>query len=232
MQVALRMDRNYIKNNRFPVELAFVDVQEFLDTKNYLYVDRIKEIGVDVVSIHAPHFKILDPDIKRIWYKLIHLAKQLKVEHIVFHPSYGNFFDNAVAQNLSFINNLTKRFTIVCVEKFGSKRRIISSYENFLRLRSFFDNLYCCYDFSHVIGNEYTVEAYLPFTKSLHVSNRKGENTQHQRLFDKTCDLDYNLIIQNLKRNCWDGILVLEYMKEFHEYLVEDAQRLEELIYE
>ncbi len=232
MQVVIRMDSNHIKNKGFPVELAFVDVQEFLKLNSGDYLAELERAKIQVVSIHSPHFKILDPEIRAIFFKLRYLATKLNAKTIVAHPSYGNLKNKEVLKNLAIINNMTGGYARVCIEKFTSRRRIISSREDYTLMRTLFPNLYCCYDFSHVPrGNEETIIDYLPITPVIHVSNRKGDNIQHQRLFDTSCNLDYDKIVNILKQNNWSGELVIEYLEKFHSYVEQDAKRLEKIIY-
>jgi len=231
LEISIRMDSNFIKPCTYPIELAFVCVDNFLKTKNKEIIHKIEISGLTASSIHAPHVSILDSKLNNVLYKLRALSRDLKVKNIVIHPSFANIKSKEVLGSIEQIKTILCDFN-VCIERFTSKRRWVSTLEEFKYINKEF-GFKCCYDYSHVPqGNEETIIDYLPFTPIIHVSNRKGENTQHQRLFDQSCNLDYTKIVKILKEYSFTGELVLEYLPAYHKYLIEDAQRLEELIYE
>lgn len=225
LEISIRMDANYIKQCKYPVELAFVDVNNFLYYNNRDIMDKIANNDLIVSSIHAPHFKLEDLRLEVICNKLVDLMRDLLVKSVVIHPSFAKLHTDNTLRRLNLIKSILYDFNI-CIERFTSKRRWVSTLEEFKYINKKFD-FKCCYDYSHVPnGNEETIIPYLPFTPIIHVSNRKEENTQHQRLFDSSCCLDYTKIFRLLKEYNWSGELCLEYMPEYHKYLEQDADKL------
>lgn len=228
IEVSIRMSAEHLEKSVFPIELAFYNVDDFLRMGINELVNKIETLRLKISSIHAPQFKILDKNLMKIWIILKSLCDKLNVNYVVMHPSFGKL-DSFVYEKFNLISGIMQESN-VCIEKFGSKKRIVSTLESYKEVKSHYSNFYCCFDFSHTRGDEAEIEPYLSFTPIIHVSNTVGE-LQHQRLFDKNGRLDYTEVIKILQKHNWNGVLVIEYLLEHHSHLIEDAQRLEKIIY-
>jgi len=227
LEVAVRMDSNYLKFCRFKIELAFVDTQVFLSTKNRGYIQKIKQEKLKVFSIHAPHFKVADPQLESILYKLKELGNELLVDNIVIHPSFAKLHTDSTLHSLDLIKSILGDFNI-CIETFGSKKRW-GCWGNFDWLNRYY-GFRVCYDFSHTREDEEDIHYYLPIISVFHFSNTVG-NKQHLPCFIENGRIDFKKVIKILHKFNWNGVITLEYLKEYHNLLEQDAQSLEELIY-
>lgn len=228
IKVAVRMDAEHLQESKFSIELAFWDEQWFLKTDITQLKQSIDYHKLEVASIHAPAFRMLRGDTVWPWCKLFEIARMLGVTHIVAHPPFGKFreFADSLPELCSFMSYFGE--LRICWEKFSSKRRVLSTFEEFSEIMNLSPKFGYCWDYSHVDGDEGEIEPYLPFTPIIHVSNTNTEgNLRHQRLFISGQRLNYNIVLKVLKDNNWTGLLVLEYMKDLHEYLVSDAHDLD-----
>lgn len=185
-----------------------------------------------ISSVHMAHVKITDfPLFELVLNKTIEIAKLLKCQDIVVHPSKGqlsevrNFIENTVDKIL----NREKIF--LCWETFTSKKRFLSGISGIAEFCHGKQWHKICYDFSHIHDEQEIVmkqiSKYLEYIKVFHISNRiSAQKIQHLPLFYSgggKLDLDFMPIMKSLKDKDYNGALVLEYLPEFHSHLKEDA---------
>lgn len=215
------------------IEAAFYSTELFLrNVKVEDVVAPFSDIPIDVSSIHMAHVRITDfPLFELVLGKTIEIAKALKCDDIVVHPSKGKLGDVK-----DFIENTVDRLLnrekiYICWETFSSKKRFLSGITGIAEFCHGKQWHKACYDFSHIHDEEASVmkqiSKYLDYIKIFHISNRlSAQNIQHLPLFHSgsgRLDLDFLSILKFLKDKDYAGTLVLEYLPEFHSQLIEDA---------
>ena len=181
---------------------------------------KIKSYGTRVLSIHAVQAPITDEKFK-IWGKEIaDFAKTLGVKTITLHPNNINkdkIVQEKALENLKYFNDLYKNEIIFCIETFEGKRRVFTPDE----IASF--NLPMTLDTAHIRDDKKIWELlkdYKENIKNVHLSAKK-ENKQHLPI-DISCKEVVNYLIESK----WDGNVILEYLFEFHDQMLDDLESL------
>lgn len=244
MQFSIRV--SYPENNEYSwadavkkyanighIEAAFYSTELFLrNVKVEDVIEPFQKNSMAVSSVHMAHVRITDfPLFELVLGKTIEIAKALGCQYIVVHPSKGQ-----LSGVRDFINDkvdkiLNREKVYICWETFSSKKRFISGINGIAEFCHGKQWHKICYDFSHIHDEEALVikqiSRYLDFIKIFHVSNRiSAQNIQHLPIFHSgggRLDLDFLSILKFMKEKDYDGSLVLEYLPEFHDQLLEDA---------
>lgn len=215
------------------VETAFYLPQPYLKSVNIEEViSPFKKLKIKCGSLHMAHARITEPFLfEAISKKTIEIARALDCNIIVAHPSFARLKDVE-----SFIDDtisplLERNAVYLCWETFSGKRRFLSGLEeiaNFCQKRKWYK---ACFDFSHIHEDQEKIlediDKYFSAIKIFHVSNRiTMQKLQHLPLFHEKADLDFHRILNFLKDKDFPGVVVLEYLPEYHGYLKKDAQVL------
>ena len=148
-------------------------------------------------------------------------AKALRVRTITLHPNNVNKDEGTqkkALENLEYFTSLQNDEVIYCIETFEGKRRVFTSDETV----SF--NLPMTLDTSHIRDDEKIwslLKGYKQNIKNVHLS-AKGGNKQHLPI-DTFC----KEVVSYLIESKWDGNVVLEYLFEFHDRMLNDLKSLE-----
>lgn len=214
-------------NLNVPVEVAlpyYWDIYEPVRRHLAEIAEKIKSYGTRVLSIHAVQAPITDEKFK-IWGKEIaDFAKTLGVKTITLHPNNINKDKAAqekVLKNLEYFTDLYKNEIIFCIETFEGKRRVFTPDE----IVSF--NLPMTLDTAHIRDDKKIWELlkdYKENIKNVHLSAKEGDK-QHLPI-DSFCKEAVNYLIDSK----WDGNVILEYLFEFHDRMLDDLKFLESAV--
>ena len=181
---------------------------------------KIKFFHVEVLSIHAVQAPITDEKFK-VWGKeTADFAKMLGVKTITLHPNNINkdkIVQEKALENLEYFTDLYKNEIIFCIETFEGKRRVFTPDE----IVSF--NLPMTIDTAHIRENKKIWELlkdYKENIRNVHLSAKEG-NKQHLPI-DSFCKEVVNYLIESK----WDGNVILEYLPEFHNQILNDLKSL------
>ncbi len=182
--------------------------------------EKIKSYGTEVLSIHAVQAPITDEQFM-VWGKEIaDFSKALGTRTITLHPNNVNkdgSTQEKALRNLEYFTSLYKDEIVFCVETFEGKRRVFTPDE----IVEF--NLPMTLDTAHIRDNKKIwklLKDYKQNIKNIHLS-AKDENKQHLPI-DSFCKEVVNYIIESR----WDGNVVLEYLFEFHDRMLNDLKLL------
>lgn len=216
------------------IELAFYLPEDFYKVEpEKVYLPIIKQ-KTEVNSIHLPHVDFTKPHlINDTLSKIILIAKNVNCNLLVAHPSFGRRGD---FENLSLpiIDNfLNKENVDFCWETFSSQRRIFSNLEILSDFCQKHSRYYICYDSSHIGESQKKILAdfgrYLSFIKIIHISNISSLK-QHLPLWFDEGLLNFDEILEFLKKEEYSGTLILEYLLEFHNQLISDAAKIKKIL--
>ncbi|MBU4377413.1 MAG: hypothetical protein KKD29_08105 [Candidatus Omnitrophica bacterium] len=210
-------------NIRVPVEVAlpyYWDIHEPVRRHLSEIAEKIKSYNTTVIGIHAVQAPITDERFK-IWGKEIaDFAKALGARSITLHPNNVNKdkrIQEEALKNLEYFTGLYNGEVVFCIETFEGKRRVFTPDETV----SF--NLPMTLDTSHIL-DEKTIwrlfKDYQQNIKNVHLSAKEG-NKQHLPI-DTFC----KDVVSYLIESKWDGNVVLEYLFEFHDRMLNDLKLL------
>ena len=182
--------------------------------------EKIKSYKATVIGIHAVQAPITNEKFK-IWGKEIaDFAKALRVRTVTLHPNNINKDEGAqkkALENLEYFTGLYNDEVVFCIETFEGKRRVFTPDE------AVASNLPITLDTSHIL-DEKTIwrllNGYKQNIKNVHLS-AKEVNKQHLPI-DAFC----KEIVSYLIASKWDGNVVLEYLFEFHDRMLNDLELL------
>lgn len=210
-------------NVNVPVEVAlpyYWDIYEPVRMHLVGIAEKIKSYGVEILSIHAVQAPITNERF-RIWGKEIaDFAKLLGAKSITLHPNNINkrkVVQDEALKNLEYFSGLYKNELAFCIETFEGKRRVFTPDEA-VEL-----NLPMTLDSSHIWDNEKIWNLLKNYKKNIlnvHLSARDGDR-QHLPI-DSFC----KEIVTYLIENKWEGNVILEYLFEFHDQMLEDLKLL------
>lgn len=215
------------------IELAFYSTELFLrNVRLEDILDPFRKIPTEVSSIHMAHVGITDfPLFELVFKRTVEIAKEVRCRYIVVHPSKGSLDEviDFIENTITPVLNHEKIF--LCWETFASKKRFLSGVNGIGKFCHGRQWHRICYDFSHIHSEQDVVikevSKYLEYIKVFHLSNRiSSQNIQHLPIFHSgggKLDLDFLPILRFLKEKDYSGIMVLEYLPEFHSQLIEDA---------
>ncbi len=216
-------------NLNVPVEVAlpyYWDIYEPVRRHLTEIANKIKSYGTRVLSIHAVQAPITDEKFK-VWGKEIaDFAKTLGVKTITLHPNNINkdkIMQQGALENLKYFADLYKDEIVFCIETFEGKRRVFTPDETV----SF--NLPMTLDASHIQDNKKIwslLKDYKGNIKNIHLSAKEGDK-QHLPI-DSFC----KEVVDYLIESKWDGNVILEYLFEFHDQMVDDLKSLESAVNE
>lgn len=204
-----------------PVELAlpyYWGIYEPIRGHLREIADKIKVFRADVLSIHAVQASITD-EIFRIWGKEIaDFAKMIGVKTITLHPNNVNkdkVEQKNALENLRYFADLYRNEIIFCIETFEGKRRVFTPDETV----SF--NLPMTLDTAHIQDEKKIwsmLKVYKQNIKNVHLSAKEG-NKRHLPI-----DILCKQIVNYLVESKWSGNVILEYLPEYHDRLINDLQ--------
>lgn len=207
-----------------PIELAlpyYWDIYNPIRPYLKVIAEKVKSFSIEILSIHAVQAPLTNEEFK-IWGKEIaDFAKLLNVGIITLHPNNTNknqINQKRALQNLRYFSQLYEGKIIFSIETFTGKRRVFDPDE----IVKF--NLPMTLDAAHIEDNEkiwHLVKNYKENIVNVHLSS-KGNERHHLPIDDFCKD-----IVGYLKESGWSGNIVLEYLPEFHNQMVNDLKNLE-----
>jgi len=169
---------------------------------------------------HSQEFflKVLD--------KTIGIAQSLDCQLIVAHPSNGKLGDVQGFLDEIVRPMLDEADMILCWETFLGHHRFLRGFEDLADFALPRPEFAVCYDTAHLRRDTAetcaNIKEYTPVIGVFHVSNWKFRR-QHLRLGDG--EIDFHKVFKTMAEQ-YDGPIILEYLKEFHPYLMMDSQRV------
>ncbi|GAI34255.1 unnamed protein product, partial [marine sediment metagenome] len=168
-----------------------------------------------------------------VFNKTIKITKSLDCDSIVIHPSMGKYeaIKKLLEEKIEPV--LKKEGLYLCWETFESRRRIFGGIESMFDFckNTCFHRI--CYDFSHIHKEQEEIlrdlKENINIIKIFHISNRiKNSIKQHYPIYypEEEMALDFDKIFSFLKKQGFNGHLVLEYLPQFHSQLLSDALNL------
>ena len=207
-----------------PVEVAlpyYWDIYEPVRRHLSEIAEKIKSYGIEVLSIHAVQAPITDEKFK-IWGKEIaDFAKMLGVRTVTLHPNNVNKDKNVqdeALKNLECFTSLYNGEIVFCIETFEGKRRVFTPGET-VRF-----NLPMTLDTAHIREDKIIwslLKDYKENIMNVHLSAKEGDK-QHLPI-DGFC----KEAVRYLFENKWEGNVILEYLFEFHDQMLNDLKLLE-----
>lgn len=215
------------------VEVAFYQPDAFrkINVDDVIYP--FEHLKIKTGSIHMAHERITRPDeFFKSLKKTSNIAKRLKCENIVIHPSNAKLKDvkGFIEQKINPF--LEKENVHICWETFAGKRRFLSGIEEIAEFCKDQTYHFACYDFSHVHKSQKLViseiKEYLHLIKVFHLSNW-SEGKQHLPIFAEEGSLNFKTVLKVLKQEGFKGNFILEYLPEFHGKLIGDCLKVKEI---
>jgi sugar phosphate isomerase/epimerase len=208
-----------------PIELALPftwDMYSKIRPSIGKIAEEIASYGARVLSVHAVQAPISD-DRFLVWgTEVANFAKTVGCKYITVHPNKGFRDRKEIAiNNIRYLSNTWG--VVFCVETFESRSRVLSIQE------IMDESLPMVLDTSHVSSFDRTMRIlaqYKDNIPTIHMSTSDGV-VSHQRINEDSLN-----IVRYLRDTGWCGSIVLEYMREFHEFFNEDIERIKGVLYE
>ena len=211
-------------NLKAPVEVAlpyYWDIYESVRGHLAEIAEKIKSYNATVIGIHAVQASITDEKFKTWGNEIADFAKTLGVRTITLHPNNVNKDEGVqkkALENLEYFTRLYNGEVVFCIETFEGKRRVFTPDETVAF------NLPMTLDTSHILDEKTIwrlIKEYKQNIKNVHLSAKEG-NKQHLPI-DTFC----KDVVSYLIESKWDGNVVLEYLFEFHDRMLNDLKLLE-----
>ena len=216
------------------IEVAFYRPEVFRKISIDKVIHPFEHLKIKVSSVHMAHERITKPnEFFETLTKTVAIAKRLRCENIVIHPSNAKLEDikGFIEQKINPL--LEKEEIYICWETFAGKRRFLSGIEEIVEFCKGQTRYFACYDFSHLLKPQESViseiREYLNFIRIFHLSNW-SEQRQHLPVFTEEGSLDFKIILRVLKQEEFKGDLILEYLPEFHRKLIKDCLKVKKML--
>lgn len=210
-----------------PVEVAlpyYWDIYEPVRRHLSEIAEKIKSYNTAVLSIHAVQAPITDERFREWGKEIADFAKSLGAKTVTLHPNNVNK-DNSAQQealkNLEYFSVLYNGEIVFCIETFDGKRRVFTPDE------AVEFNLPMTLDTAHIRDDEKIwnlLKHYKENILNIHLSAKDGEK-QHLPI-DTFC----REVVSYLVESKWGGNVILEYLFEFHERMLDDLRSLESTV--
>ncbi|MDP2924531.1 MAG: TIM barrel protein [Candidatus Omnitrophota bacterium] len=210
-------------NLKVPVELAlpyYWNIYEPIRVHLKEIADKIKTFRTELLSIHAVQAPITDEKFRDWAKEIADFAELLGVSTITLHPNNVNkdkVVQARAIDNLKYFTDLYKNKIIFCIETFEGKRRVFTP-DEIVRL-----DLPMTLDISHIHDDKKIwdlLKGYKENILNIHLSAREG-NRQHLPI-DSFC----KEVVSYLIESKWEGNVILEYLFEFHDQMLNDLESL------
>jgi len=219
------------------IELAFHspdNFMRFVEPDAVIYP--IKDLEIGVPTIHMAHTAIGNFGLfMEVLVKTANIAKELKCKNLIVHPTNARLKD-VISKIENVVTPLLNEWDIdILWETFLSKRRFLGAFEPLGEFCREHLRHYICFDIVHMQRHctediLLDISRHENYIKSYHFSNWHSKPFK-QHLPINEGIYDCNRILDNLIRLKFDGTITLEYLPEYHNQLVEDAQHLLRKIY-
>jgi len=212
-------------NLSVPIELAmpyFWDIYQPIRPYLKEIAEKIKGFSPEILSIHSVQSPITNDEFKIWGREIADFAKLLNVKIVTLHPNNTNKNQTNLEKalnNLKYFSLLYQNEIIFSIETFTGNRRIFDSDE----IVKF--NLPMTLDTAHIEDNQkiwHLLKTYKENIKTVHLSAKR--NNQHHLPIDNFC----KEVVSYLTENSWSGSVVLEYLHEFHNQLIDDLEALKQ----
>ena len=215
------------------VEVAFVDPYLFQRVQVRDVINPFLRLPLKASSVHMAHARLTEPGFfVKTLEKTVRIAEALSSPVIIAHPSRGQppnegFFTKSVDPLLE------KAGILLCWETFESRRRFLSGIEGIAAFCEGRRWHAACYDTSHLHKPQEEVlrdiKTYASLIKCFHLSNW-SEAEQHLPLRHPQGELDFREILRAIATSGFFGSITLEYLKKYHDHLLEDALWVKECL--
>ncbi len=207
-----------------PIQLAFFQRRDFSEAEHDLIKEICKSLNIEIPTVHAPIIDVFDPDFLKV---IESIKKIYQIKIISIHPQRGEI-ESALAKLREYSSIIESLNLILAYENFGSsvaKRKWINSpYQMYLKFDLPF--LKITFDTSHLDSPSDCIEEFDRVSdkvETIHLSDRTLKR-QHLPLGEGL--LPYKEFLNHLKEKEFGGFLVLEYLDEFQDRLIEDLKRV------
>ncbi len=206
------------------IQLSFFKHQDFFKMEHNLIKEICDSLNISVLTVHAPTVDVFDSD----FLKVIEQIKQVyKTTLITIHPQKGDR-NLALVKLEQFASLLEESGVILAYENFpssASKRKWICTPR---QMHSSFNLpfLNLTFDTSHLDSPENCIEEFKAVADKVAVVHLSDVvcNMQHQPLGRGS--VPYQEFLSYLHSIGFKGPVVIEYMQEYDEQLVEDTKKI------
>lgn len=206
------------------IQLSFFKHQDFFKMEHNLIKEICSSLNISILTVHAPTVDVFDSD----FLKVIEQIKQVyKTTLITIHPQKGDC-SLALIKLEEFASVLEESRIILAYENFpssASKRKwICKPREMHSSFNLPFLNL--TFDTSHLDLPENCIEEFEAVADKVAVVHLSDvvQDKRHQPLGRGR--VPYRQFLTHLRSIGFTGPVVIEYMQEYQEQLVEDVKRI------
>jgi len=216
-----------------PIELGLPPELNVFLQERYLLVEvarTVKELGIPVRSVHAPHGHLADETFKNWAMGVIGFAEAVGAEIAVFHPEIkskksGQSDQASALLNMKYVQDRTK--VVIAIETSWDNDRLLTPDEIMEH------HLPMVLDASLIPRPEITwiIESYSTHLVNLHLSgikpgDRHKAQRQHRPVDSDSFCLD---LLDRLSELGWTGVVTLKYMPWLQNKSLEDRHLLERI---
>jgi len=206
------------------IQLSFFQKRDFLQMSHVSIKETCNSLSIEIPTVHAPTVDVFNHDFLKI---MEEIKNSYNVNLITIHPQKG---DSILAmakleEHAEAIENLN---ITLAYENFpfaiGKRKWICLPTEMHLRFNLPFLKL--TFDTSHLDSPKDSIEEFDAVSDKVavvHLSDNDGRK-QHQPL--GTGYVPYKQFIKHLKDMDFHGPVVIEYMPEYRDRLIEDVEKL------
>jgi len=216
-----------------PIELAVPhDMQEFWSVIGHLrdLAAYVRDTGLLVNSVHAPHGRLAGSAFMAWAAEVTKFADRVGARFIVFHPedriarARKPQLQATALVNIKTLQTRTRAW--VAVETFKNKSRMFTPAEIIEH------GLPMVLNTSHLPEQD-TLELIAQYSGnivSVHLSENRIDPAYSEKVLNHPQAESYGIkILKVLQDKGWDGTVTLEYLPDYHDRLIPDRQRLQEL---
>lgn len=210
-----------------PVELALpYKMDDYKGIRHHLpeLATQLREWGTKVLTVHAPQGRLTDPDFPNWAEEVGWFAASIGVREVTLHPSRcPKDVDRLLWQKR--IVRILKQLQATCkvifaLETFPGEKQIFTPYA-IIRYR-----LPMVLDVAHIQNHcevMSIIDQYHASIVTVHLS-AKGQGKHHLPIDEECLE-----VVKRLREHRWEGNIILEYLREYHDRLQEDLDLLQKL---
>lgn len=225
---AERLEKKLERFKGKAVEISFHKLEDFKATPHDKVRRIIKDYDINIISAHLPNIDVFNEEFINV---IAQIKQNYEVKIFTLNPRNESYYFalEALKNKAQAIRNLG---IVLCYENFEKKRRRwINTPEQIFNLN--FDFISMTYDISHTRDVDIIEEfnKYREKIKVVHLSNkyynRLNKNQGPKKHLPIAMgDLPIEKFLENLKEKNYSGLVILEYLEQFSDELVNDLDRL------
>lgn len=208
------------------IQLSFFKHQDFFKMRHNFIKEVCDSLNINITTVHAPTVDVFDEDFLEV---IEEIKRIYKTSLISIHPQKGE-----LSLSLAKLKDYAKIFAelevILAYENFPSivgKRKWICTPS---QMHSYFnlDFLKLTFDTSHLDSPSDCIQEMSEVFDKVAVIHLSDKDRAKEHLPLGSGCVPYQKFIEYLKRRRFSGPLVLEYMPEYEDRLIEDVKRLKD----